>query len=480
MKNSIVPVILAGGSGSRLWPVSRSGYPKQFCKLIGTQSLLQLTIERAANASNAKDILIVTNDAYYFFCKDQIDELNISDDINFHYILEPIGKNTAPAIALASMYVQEHISNKAKLFVMPSDHTIEYSKNSLSKFDQAALFADDDRIILFGVKPTSPETGYGYIKSGSCIVDGFHMIDRFIEKPNLQKAQEYAAEGSYFWNSGMFMLAPDVYLSELKIYSTGIYDPVVKSYVNTEYKREFFRVHKSYAQCKSASIDYEVIEKTNNIIMMALEDDWSDLGCWSSISNAMDSDFNGNVVIGNAVENNCTNTFIRSEGRKIVAVGVSDQVIVSTPDALLVSNKACSQQLKDIVEELKINNDKSSIEHITTYRPWGSYETLAKGENFHVKLIHVKPGGTLSLQLHHHRSEHWVVVSGTADIVSGDKSFKLNRNQSTYIAQETKHRLANPSKEQSLLVIEVQVGDYLGEDDIVRFDDVYGRVASVS
>jgi mannose-1-phosphate guanylyltransferase / mannose-6-phosphate isomerase len=476
MVKDLVAVILAGGSGTRLWPVSRTSYPKQFCKLINDRSLLQETIIRAVTVSCCKDIIIVTNEEYYFFCKDQVAELNLSCDISLHYILEPCGKNTAPALAIAAQYSLDKISPESKLFVLPSDHSMECNVNFTETVREGASLAAENKLILFAIKPTSPETGYGYIKKGEQFSGSAFLVDSFVEKPDLKTAQKYLQLGNYYWNSGMFLFAADFYLTEMERHSQLIFKAAMHAYNESDKNQnDFFRIDASYSDSPSSSIDYELMERTKNTALFIVDNSWSDLGCWASLSKIMAADVEGNVLEGDVCARECENSLIMSSGPKLVALGLRNKIVVSTQDSVLVADKSCAQEVKTIVEELKNNEEKVASEHNKIFRPWGSYETLAKSGPYHAKLIVVNPGASLSLQMHQHRSEHWVVVSGTAEVVSGESKFTLSANQSTYIPKQTKHRLSNLSKDQPLSIIEVQLGDYLGEDDIVRFDDIYGR-----
>ncbi len=475
MEKRIVPVILAGGSGTRLWPLSREGYPKQFCCLFGDASLLQQTAERANYVSGGADLIVVTNDKYYFLCKDQLDAMGIK---NAHFILEPCSRNTAPAILLAAAYAKEHICSDATLLIMPSDHHLNDYSSFKSVVDSAVSFAEQDKLVVFGVTPTAPKTGYGYIEAGDSLNAESFAVKRFVEKPSYDVAQEYLAQGSFYWNSGMFVFSAQSYLKELERYSNDIYTSSLAAFQSTTVENNYFRVDASFADCRSASIDYEVMEKTDNAVVLPLAVSWNDLGCWSSVAESGEIDDNGNVYRGDVLSRDSQNCFLSSEERRVVAIGVKDQVIVSTPDAVLVADKSYSQDVKKLVEQMKQQSDPVATEHRRVYRPWGFYETLALGPGYHVKRLMVNPGARLSLQLHHHRNEHWVVVKGEAEVVNGEKVFRLYTNQSTYIDKETKHRLSNPTDE-PLFVIEVQSGTYLGEDDIERFDDVYGRTVAV-
>ncbi|MBW5802281.1 mannose-1-phosphate guanylyltransferase/mannose-6-phosphate isomerase [Coxiella endosymbiont of Ornithodoros amblus] len=471
MGKRIIPVLLAGGIGSRLWPVSRKSYPKQFCKLFDEFSLLQKTAERAKFVSEDSDLIVVTNDNYYFFCKDQLEAIDL---YNVHYVLESCSRNTAPAIALAAQYACEYIHPDSVLLTLPTDHYLNDHAYFKSTVRAAMNFVERNKLVVFGVEPQSPKAGYGYIEKGDAVDEGFE-VKSFIEKPSLSLIKEFLLQGNFFWNSGLFLFKAKDYLNELEKLANDIYIQSTKAFQATQSNLEFFRVNRIFDSCRAGSIDYEVMEKTNRAVILPLRTNWSDLGCWLSVGEMVEGDGAGNVCYGDVMVDKCQNCLISSEGRRVVAIGVKDQVIVSTPDALLVIDKACSQEVKRVVEQMKLQHDVAATEHQRMYRPWGFYEKLAAGADYQVKCLMVNPGSSLSLQLHRYRSEHWVVVSGEAEVVKGKSVFRLHSNQSTFIEKGMKHRLSNPGDE-PLLIIEVQSGKYLGEDDIVRLDDTYGRV----
>ncbi len=472
MEAKIIPVILAGGTGSRLWPVSRESFPKQFCSLFNEQSLLQNTIARAKHITEGDDLIVITNENHYFLCKDQLDHLDIG---RIHYILEPCARNTAPAIALAAAYAQQYIHSEATLLVMPSDHHLEDHAGFKNMLDQAAPLSAQGKCVTFGVVPTSPKTGYGYIEQGDSLCEGGYKVKRFVEKPSLSVAKSYVASGDFYWNSGMFLFKAETYLNELALHSNDIYLKSLEAFKLGKKQSDFCRVDRSLNECRSASIDYEVMEKTQNAVMIPLDLAWSDLGCWSSLSEIGDSDVNGNVLQGNVIARETANCLISSVEKKVVTIGLQDQIVINTQDAVLVADKAYSQDVKKVVEQMKLVQDPVATEHQRVYRPWGYYEKLSFGPGYQVKHLMIKPGGSMSLQLHHHRSEHWVVVSGQAEVLIDGKVLTLVANQSAYVEKEMKHRLSNKTKE-PVSVIEVQNGQYLGEDDIVRFEDVYSDV----
>ena len=475
MGECIVPVLLAGGVGSRLWPISRESYPKQFCKLFDEFSLLQKTAERARYVSENSNLIVVTNDSYYFLCKDQLEAIDVYD---VHYILEPCSRNTAPAIALAAKYAYEYINPDSILLVLPSDHYLSDDVYFKSIVRVSMNFVEQHKLVVFGVQPYSPKTGYGYIEKGDALNEGF-KVNRFIEKPSLSMAKKFLLQGNFFWNSGLFLFKAKDYLNKLEKLANDIFVKSMVAFQATESSLEFFRVNKIFESCREGSIDYEVIQKTNSAVMLPLRTNWSDLGCWLSVGEMIKSDGAGNVCYGNVMIDECQNCIISSEVQRLVAIGVKDQVIVSTPDAILVMDKAYSQEVKIAVKQMKLQRDIVATEHWRMYRPWGFYEKLAAGANYQVKYLVVNPGSALSLQLHHYRSEHWVIISGEAEVVKGESVFRLYPNQSTYIEKGVKHRLSNPGGE-PLLIIEAQSGEYLGEDDIVRLDDAYGRVVESS
>ncbi|MDP1574535.1 MAG: mannose-1-phosphate guanylyltransferase/mannose-6-phosphate isomerase [Coxiellaceae bacterium] len=469
---AVIPVILAGGSGTRLWPLSRETYPKQFIKLIGQYSLFQETILRARAVSESHCLYVVCNAENYFICLDQLSEIAIN---NVYFILEPVGRNTAPAIAMAALVVKAREKEKIVL-IMPSDHQIK----DIAVFKEAVVCAEnivkkENALVTFGIKPTAPKTGYGYIECGEVIENTVCKIKRFVEKPTYETALQFLKTDSFYWNSGLFLFDAETYLIELQQQASEIYSTALLAYAASKNGDDYIRIDASlFGNCPSNSIDYAVMEKTKNAVIVPLNTEWSDLGCWTAVSEAVESDASGNTVCGEVFLQNTENCYVRSDGRLIAVLGLKDKIIVSTADAILIADKQYAQSVKLLVEEIKKDNVTIVKEHLLMHRPWGSYEILSQGPHFKVKRIMVNPGATLSLQVHQHRAEHWVVVSGVADVINGDQAFSLKANESTYISQNSLHRLSN-SQQEMLVIIEVQSGNYLGEDDIKRLDDVYNR-----
>ena len=479
------PVILSGGSGTRLWPLSREKYPKQLLSLVGDDSLLQATVRRVQGLPGVEltEPMVVCNEEYRFVIAEQLRLLHLSGTV----VLEPCGRNTAPALTLAALSAIKHGADPV-LLVMPADHVITDVTAFQKVVSAGAVLADQGAVVTFGITPDAPETGYGYIQAGAPYADANNarLIARFVEKPNLATAQSYLTEGSYSWNSGLFMMRASVWLSAMGICRADILATCQAAWEQGQTDGEFVRVDKAiFTQCPSDSIDYAVMERIASSasqdsitlppgVVLPLSAGWSDVGAWDALWQVLPKDSNGNVSQGDVLLHDCENTLALSEGRLIACVGVSDLVVVETADAILVSHKDKTQDVKKIVDQLKAQGRSESSIHRKVFRPWGWYDGVDAGERFQVKRIVVKPGGTLSLQMHHHRAEHWIVVSGTARVTCGDKSFLLSENQSTFIPLGTTHRLENPGRV-ALEMIEVQSGSYLGEDDIVRFEDAYGR-----
>jgi mannose-1-phosphate guanylyltransferase/mannose-6-phosphate isomerase len=481
------PVVLSGGSGTRLWPLSREKYPKQLLNLVGDDSLLQATVRRVLGVQNAElaQPMVVCNEEYRFVIAEQLRLLGLSGTV----VLEPFGRNTAPALTIAAFAAIKNGADPV-LLVMPADHVISDVAAFQNVVSQGVALAAQGAVVTFGITPDAPETGYGYIQSGAAYVDaattGACVIARFVEKPDLATAQAYLADGSYLWNSGLFMMRASVWLAAMGQCRADILAACQSAWDQGQTDGEFVRVNKdAFAKCPSDSIDYAVMERIAGAsqagsgslppgVVLPLSAGWSDVGAWDALWQVLPKDGRGNVAQGDVLLHDCDNTLALSEGRLIACVGVSDLVVVETADALLVSHKDKTQDVKKIVDALKAKGRSESSIHRKVFRPWGSYDGVDAGERFQVKRIVVKPGGTLSLQMHHHRAEHWIVVSGTARVTCGDKTFLLSENESTFIPLGTTHRLENPGRV-PLEMIEVQSGSYLGEDDIVRFEDVYGR-----
>jgi mannose-1-phosphate guanylyltransferase/mannose-6-phosphate isomerase len=463
----LTPVVLSGGSGTRLWPLSRELYPKQLLPLVGERTMLQETLSRLSGLEISPPI-VVCNEAHRFLVAEQLRQVELDPQ---SIILEPVGRNTAPAIALAAL----RAAPDALLLVLPADHVIR----DVSAFQRAVGVAMPaalaGKLVTFGIVPTAPETGYGYIKQAADAGDGLFSIERFIEKPDPARAKAFLQEGGYFWNSGMFLFRADRYLEELSNHAPDIAQAVRAAFAGATRDLDFLRVDKAtFSACRSDSIDYAVLEKTGDAVVVPLAAGWSDVGSWSALYEALPADANGNVARGDVVVEDSSGCYFYAESRLVSAVGMKDHVVVETKDAVLVAPKDRVQDVRKLVARLKAEGRYEHALHREVYRPWGSYDSIDAGHRFQVKRLTIKPGAQLSLQLHHHRAEHWVVVAGTARITCGEKVFLLEENQSTYIPIGEKHRIENPGMI-PLHIIEVQSGSYLGEDDIVRFEDTYGR-----
>ncbi len=468
----LIPTILCGGAGSRLWPVSRELHPKPFIRLADGQSLLQKAFLRGAVLPSVAEVLTVTNRELIFKTKDEYREVNKAG-LATSFILEPFGRNTAAAIAAAALQVAKVHGEDAVMLVLAADHLITDQAAFADAVAKAAAFAAAGKLVTFGIKPEAPETGYGYIEANG------NTVLRFVEKPTLEKAQEYLDSGRYFWNSGMFCFAAGAMLREMKKHCPDILSATTaclaasrvldgKGIAQLELDQE------SFGQVPSNSIDYAVMEHSSEVAVVPCTIGWSDIGSWDALGNLTEPDSNGNRTEGQVFLHDVTNCYIQSHKRVMGGVGIDNLVIIDTPDAILVADKSRCQDVKHLYAELKEKGHDAHKLHRTVHRPWGTYTVLEEGPRFQIKRIVVKPGARLSLQMHHHRSEHWVVVSGMAKVVNGEREFFVGTNESTYIPAGHKHRLDNPGVV-DLVMIEVQSGEYLGEDDIVRFDDVYGR-----
>ncbi|MFZ8928623.1 MAG: mannose-1-phosphate guanylyltransferase/mannose-6-phosphate isomerase [Gammaproteobacteria bacterium] len=471
----VVPVIMAGGVGSRLWPVSRKLYPKQFVSFQpGSASLFQQSLLRLADYPDLGAPIVVCNAEHRFLVAEQIRSLDpLSDDNDVTIILEPEGRNTAPAVALAALAAELKEENVV-LLVLAADHLIENTEEFHKVIAAGTALALNDKLVTFGIVPQKPETGYGYIKRGYSLADGF-VVDSFVEKPDLETAQQYLESGEYYWNSGMFMFTAKTYMDSLEANAPDILKVCRDAWAQCKNDLDFKRIPgQIFEQCRADSIDYAVMEKTYDGVVIPLDAGWNDLGAWSALWEQSEADEAGNVTLGDVILDDVKNSYIHAESRLVSIIGMDDTVVVETPDVVLVSDKNRVQEVKNIVDTIKSSGRQEADAHVRVYRPWGSYESLACGMGFQVKRIIVNPGASLSLQMHHHRTEHWIVVQGNALVVNGDEEINLQKNQSTYIPTETRHRLENKGDEE-LVLIEVQCGEYLGEDDIVRFDDIYGR-----
>ncbi len=474
----LLPVVLSGGSGTRLWPLSRAQYPKQLLPLTNEKSLLQNTIMRLRGLPDVVNPLVVCNDDHRFIVAEQLRQISQEPSA---IILEPMGRNTAPAVAIAALFAVRE-GDDPVLAIMPSDHVVIDLNAFGSAVKTAAGLAQEGGLVTFGIIPDRPETGYGYLRRGKTVVEtadgalsNAFSLECFVEKPDLETARQYLSSEEYTWNSGMFLFKASTILEELERYCPDILLSCREAFSASQADLDFIRLGEAaFSCCRSESIDYAVMEKTGKGLVVPLDAGWDDVGSWHALWKLGQPDKNGNVKHGDVVTCDCQDNLLYSSDRLVAAVGVKNLVVVETSDAVLVADKDQAQRVKEIAEQLKRENRPEYFGHVKVHRPWGSYQTVDISDRFQVKRITVKPGATLSLQMHHHRAEHWVVVRGTARVVCGDQEIMLSENQSTYIPLGTKHRLENPGII-PLELIEIQSGSYLGEDDIVRFEDYYGR-----
>lgn len=494
-KQMILPVILAGGAGTRLWPLSRHNYPKQFMPLIGERSLFQEALLRVADMEEVSAPIIICNQAHRFLVLEQLRELEIEPEA---VIVESVVRSTAPALTIAALYVEKLLKHgqDLTLLVMPADHLVADVQGFADSIRIAAGLATESHIVTFGITPTSPETGYGYIEVGSkgltqTTEDAtcYHRVMSFVEKPDVSTAQSYLVSGNYLWNSGIFMMKPGIWMSELARFRPDILEFCRSAFLAGQSDGSFFRPGPEFIDCPVESIDYAVMEYGPGGIQSDLSGDdisckgysavdlsvgWSDIGAWSAVWDNANRDEEGNVIDGDVYSESTKNSLLLARSRLLATVGIKDLVVIETPDAVLVAHKESVQKVKNIVDRIKTDGRAEQENHRKVHRPWGSYETVDQGDMFQVKRLVVNPRSSLSLQKHTHRAEHWIVVSGIASVTIGDKKFNLSQNQSTFVPQGSMHRLEN-EKDDLLEIIEVQTGDYLGEDDIVRFQDKYGR-----
>lgn len=469
----LLPIIMAGGSGSRLWPMSRSLYPKQFLPLVNERTMLEDTIARLQGL-NANPPLVICGEDHRFTVAEQL-RAGVTAS-GQPIILEPAGRNTAPAVALAALVADSHHQDSDPLLlVLAADHVIADLNAFQSAVKAAMPLAEAGKLVTFGILPDGPETGYGYIRRGDGIGVQAFTVAEFVEKPSLEAAKDYLASDSFYWNSGMFLLKASRYLEELKTHRPDILSACEQSINNATRDADFIRPKRdAFLACPDDSIDYAVMEKTQHAVVVPMDCGWSDVGSWSALWKIAKKDTGGNVTIGDVINEGSQNCYVRSDGKLIATVGLSDVVVVESDDAILVAAKDSVQDIKKVVSQLKAGQRSQAELHRKVYRPWGFYDSIYHGERFQTKRIVVNPGAKLSLQMHHHRAEHWIVVSGTAEVTKGEEIFLVGENQSTYIPLGVKHRLFNPGVI-PLEMIEVQSGSYLGEDDIVRFDDEYNR-----
>lgn len=470
----IIPVVMAGGSGTRLWPLSRQLHPKQFLPLMGERSMLQETCARL-NGLPTEPPLFICGENHRFTVAEQ---LRLAGEVVGKILLEPVGRNTAAAVALVACHALDNAveGEDPVLLVLAADHAIQDPQSFRDAVTAAVPLAEQGKLVTFGIVPSVPETGYGYIKEGDLVGDGpGHVVSSFVEKPSLEVAEGYLAEGGYLWNSGMFMFRAGCFLEELGKYRPDILAACRRAMADVEVDADFVRPgREAFLDCPEDSIDYAVMEKTPGAVVVPMDCGWNDVGSWSALWEVSDKDSRGNTLKGDVMALDTHNSYVQSDKKLIATVGLTDVVVVESDDAIMVADKSRVQDVKTIVSELREQNRSEAAVHRKVFRPWGYYDSIENGERFQVKRIFVRPGASLSLQMHHHRAEHWIVVSGTARVTKGEKEFLLSENESTFIRIGEAHRLENPGTI-PLEMIEVQSGSYLGEDDIVRFEDIYDR-----
>ena len=468
----IIPVILSGGSGTRLWPLSRKQYPKQYLPLAGDNTMLQETILRLKGLDNLADPIIICNADHRFLVAEQCQQIDIKNPV---ILLEPVGRNTAPAIAAAALQLLKKTDNVV-LLILSADHVIQDIEVFHQAINIASNQAQEGKLATFGIVPTDANTGYGYIKSSKDNINGTYKVEKFVEKPDLKTAQSYLEQGNYLWNSGMFMFKATTLVDELTIHSPDIVKSVGNAIDNATQDLDFIRLDKqAFESSPSDSIDYALMEKSNNVVVVPLDAQWNDIGAWPALHNIGIKDKNNNVFKGDVITQDTTNTYINANHHMVATIGVDNLIIVDTPDATFIATQDKAQEVKSIVESLQASGRCESSAHRKVYRPWGWYDSIESGEYFQVKRLHVKPGAKLSLQMHHKRAEHWVIVRGIATVTNGEKTFTLGKGESTYVPLGVIHALENQANE-PLEIIEVQSGTYLEEDDIIRLEDIYGRV----
>lgn len=462
----LIPIIMAGGSGSRLWPLSRTLYPKQFLAITSDNTMLQETIERLSSIEHAAPLLIC-NEEHRFIVAEQLRQKKYKHN---GIILEPVGRNTAPAVALAALQALQ-LDEDPLLLVLAADHTIQHAERFTKAIMEAIPIAESGKLMTFGIKPDCPETGYGYIAKGDSLSDKIYNVKRFVEKPNEQKAREYLASNNYLWNSGIFMFKAKVYLDELRKFRPDILEACISAMQNTSKDLDFIRLDVDcFNNCPDVSIDYAVMEKTDKAVVIGMDAKWNDVGSWSSIWDVSDKDSTGNVKRGDVLTEKTTNSYIYSQNKLVATVGIDNLVVVETKDAVLVANMQSVQDVKGIVQQLKTLGRTEHLQHREVFRPWGSHDAVADAPRYHVKRVTVLPGQKTAMQVHFNRAEHWIVVSGTAKVHHSDKSFLVSENESTYIPVGIAHSIENPGKI-PLEIIEVRTGSYLGEDDVLRTEE---------